>query len=542
MQNQEWWRGAVIYQIYPLSFRDGNGDGKGDLAGVAAGLDYVASLGVDAVWIAPFFRSPMRDFGYDVADHCAVDPIFGTLEDFDALIERAHALGLKVIIDQVWGHTADIHPWFATGRTGRAGSTADWYVWADPRPDGTPPNNWLSVFGGSAWTWEPRRRQYYLHHFLAQQPTLDLRNPKVVAAMLDIARFWLARGVDGFRLDAVDFLLHDRRLRDNPAKPAAGGVVPAKLFGLQHHVHDMLQPDVTDLMQQLRAVAEEFPGTALLGEVSSQDGAFARIARYTEDGVGLHMAYTLRPLRQDTLPRALGEALDEIAEAGGSGWPCWAFSNHDVERVASRWNPLRGLGAPPEPFVRMVLALLVALRGSVCLYQGEELGLEEAQLDHGDLRDPFGIAYYPEFPGRDACRTPMPWRGDAAHAGFTTGPPWLPVGRTHFAVSIADQDDAPGSPLNAWRRFASWRKAHPALRKGTLERLSLPKPLIGFERRLGSDRVLLVFNPSTEDARAILPRGEWRPFDGEGVRIDGRDAALAPFGFIAAALEPAMAL
>lgn len=543
MQNHEWWRGAVIYQIYPLSFNDGNGDGVGDLAGVIDKLDYVASLGVDAVWIAPFFRSPMRDFGYDVAAHCEVDPAFGTIGDFDRLVHRAHALGLKVIIDQVWGHSSDAHPWFRESRASRNGETADWYVWADPRPDGTPPNNWLSVFGGPAWTWEPRRRQYYLHHFLAAQPTLNLRNQAAVEALIAAARFWLARGVDGFRIDAVDFLLHDPALRDNPPS-APQREAPAKLFGLQRHCHDMLQPEVNGLLRRLRALADAHPGTALLGEVSSQDGAFARIARYTAAGEGLHMAYTLRPLRKETFEHALGEALAEIEAADRDGWLCWAFSNHDVERVASRWNPLRGNRLPPpKDFLRMLFALLLGLRGSVCLYQGEELGLEEAQLDLAELRDPFGIAHYPEFPGRDGCRTPMPWRSDAPHAGFTTATPWLPVPREHFAASVAEQDDDPASLLNAWRSLMRWRKAHPALRCGTLTRLALDRPLMGFERSHGDDRVLLLFNPSSEPVRVSLASFRaMRPWLGAGTRIDGDDALLAPYGFLFAALEDAAAL
>ncbi|HEY8872862.1 MAG TPA: alpha-amylase family glycosyl hydrolase [Stellaceae bacterium] len=234
----EWWRGAVIYQIYPRSFFDSNDDGVGDLNGIARQLDYIAELGVDAIWIAPFFVSPMQDFGYDVSDYCAVDPVFGTLGDFDRLVARAHALGLKVLIDQIWSHTSDRHPWFLESRASRDCPRADWYVWANPRPDGTPPNNWLSVFGGPAWRWEPRRRQYHLHHFVPQQPQLNLRNDAVVAALLLVGRFWLDRGVDGFRLDAVDFLLHDPGLRDNPPNPPEDGVIPAKLFGLQQHRHE----------------------------------------------------------------------------------------------------------------------------------------------------------------------------------------------------------------------------------------------------------------------------------------------------------------
>jgi alpha-glucosidase len=544
MQREDWWRGAVIYQIYPLSFRDGNGDGLGDLAGVAERLDYVASLGVDAVWVAPFFRSPLQDFGYDVSDQCDVDPVFGTLAEFDRLVARAHALGLKVIIDQVWGHTSIAHNWFDTSRRGRKNDRADWYVLADPQPDGTPPNNWLSVFGGPAWSWEPRRRQYYLHHFLAAQPTLNLRNPAVVEALLDAARFWLARGVDGFRLDAVDFLLHDRQLRDNPPRPQAGGALPAKLFGMQHHCHDMLQPDVAALLGRFRQLTDSHPGTALLGEVSSQDGAFARIARYTQSGEGLHMAYTLRPLRKDSFEHALGEALDEIAAAGGSGWPCWAFSNHDVERVASRWNPARAAGEPPpRAFVHMLLALLSALRGTICLYQGEELGLEEALLDISELQDPFGIAYYPEFPGRDGCRTPMPWRSDAPHAGFTTGTPWLPVPREHFAASVADQEEDSASALHAWRRFAAWRKAHPALRLGALDRIELPAPLLGFERRHADERVVMIFNPSPQPQHVRLAdRRAVHTLESAGAKIAGGEAWLPPYGYVFAALGAQAAL
>jgi alpha-glucosidase len=527
-----WWRGAVIYQIYPLSFRDGNGDGIGDLAGIIEKLDYVASLGVDAVWIAPFFRSPLRDFGYDVADQCEIDPTFGTLEEFDRLVARAHALDLKVIIDQVWGHSSDEHPWFRESRASQRGDKADWYVWADPKADGTPPNNWLSVFGGAAWTWEPRRRQYYLHHFLSAQPTFNLRAPAVVDALESAARFWLARGVDGFRIDAVDFLLHDSALRDNP--PAPQDEIPAKPFGLQHHRHDMLQPEVSDLLRRLRALADAHPGTALLGEVSSQDGAFARIARYTAAGRALHMAYTLRPLRKDTFRHAIGEALGEIEAAGGDGWPCWAFSNHDVERVASRWNPRRGQHLPPpREFLRMLFALLLGLRGSVCLYQGEELGLEEAQLDLSELRDPFGIAYYPEFRGRDGSRTPIPWRSDAPHAGFSTAAPWLPIPREHFGASVADQDEDPGSLLNDWRALVRWRKAHSALRHGTLSPVPLSGPLLAFERRDGRERLLLLYNPGAEPARVSLktvPAAQ--PWYEAGLRIDGDDLVLAPYGFV----------
>src|SRR4051812_15880965 len=263
----DWWRGAVIYQIYPWSFADSDGDGIGDLRGITARLDHVARLGVDAIWIAPFFTSPMQDFGYDVSDYCAVDPRFGTLADFDALIARAHALGLKVLIDQVWSHSSNQHPWFRASRASRDNPHADWYVWADPRPDGSPPNNWLSVFGGGAWTWEPRRRQYYLHHFLPGQPQLDLRNPAALQALLDAGAFWLDRGVDGFRLDAIDFALHDPLLRDNPPRERAPGApLPLKPFGFQEHVHDMMHADTPALMERIRGLMDRYPGRTTVAE------------------------------------------------------------------------------------------------------------------------------------------------------------------------------------------------------------------------------------------------------------------------------------
>jgi alpha-glucosidase len=544
MQNHEWWPSAVIYQIYPRSFCDSNGDGVGDLAGVTARLDYVASLGVDAIWLSPFFVSPMRDFGYDVADHCAVDPVFGTLDDFDRLITRAHALGLKVLVDLVCGHTSDQHPWFRESRASRAGARDNWYVWDDARADGTPPNNWLSVFGGSAWSWEPRRRQYYLHHFLASQPTLNLRHPAVIEALVAAAEFWVARGVDGFRLDAIDFLLHDAQLRDNPPCPPADGVTPVKPFGLQQHVHDMMQGEMPELLRRLRAVADRRGGIALLGEVSSQDGAYERIERYTRTGDALHMAYTLRPMRGTDASRSLHRALAEIAAAGKGSGICWAFSNHDVERAASRWNPVGASAAPDPAFIRVLMAMLLSLRGSVCVYQGEELGLSEAALELGDMRDPFGIAYYPEFRGRDGSRTPLPWRADAEHAGFTTGEPWLPVPADHRAGGVAVQEKNGRSALNAWRGLAAWRKAHPALQDGDLTLLDLPAPLLGFTRACAEESLVLVFNPSVHAARVSLadyPGVAVLEDAGFAALVDGDVVLLPPYGVFVGALDAAAA-
>jgi len=528
---QPWWRGAVIYQIYPRSFRDGNGDGVGDLTGIREKLPYVASLGVDAIWISPFFRSPQRDFGYDVEDYTAVDPQFGTLADFDAVVAEAHRLGLRVLIDMVWSHTSDRHPWFAASRLERDGPKADWYVWADPRPDGTPPNNWLSVFGGGAWTWEPRRQQYYLHHFLPDQPALNLRNPAVLDALCEVGRFWLQRGVDGFRYDAIDFLAHDPALRDNPPRRRDGR--PIKPFGMQHHIHDMAHADTRAILGRFRRLLDEFPDTASIAEASSEtcgDTPLVRAGRYTATapeapGQGLHMAYSLRMMKQPGDAESLAAFFREAEEAVGSGWLCWAFSNHDVVRVATRWG-----GNDPRA-ARAYMALLLALRGSVCLYQGEELGLPEADVPYERLRDPFGLTYWPAFTGRDGSRTPMPWTTEGPSAGFSDGDSaadlWLPVPAAHRVHAVADQDGDAESMLNLTRDLLALRRAHPALRHGDFSLRDLPPPLLGIERKDGGNVVNLVFNLS--GAAVDLPPTAGRPVPliGLAAPANGR---LPPWG------------
>lgn len=429
MARADWWRGAVIYQIYPRSFFDSNGDGIGDLPGITAHLEHVAWLGADAVWLCPFFVSPQQDFGYDVADYTAVDPIFGTLADFVALLRRAHELGLKVLIDQVWSHTSDHHPWFRASRASRTNPRSDWYVWADPSPDGTPPNNWLSVFGGSAWRWEPRRRQYYLHHFLAQQPALNLHNPAVMDALLATGDFWLRRGVDGFRLDAIDFLLHDPALTNNPPAPPPRET-PAKLFGLQLHRHDMMQAGTTGLLGRIRGLLDRHPGRVALGELSSQPGAFQRVVASTSGNDWLHMAYTLQPLRSGFDWPAVTALLREVEAAQDEGWFCWSFSNHDVERAASRWNPRRGETPPDPAFARLLMALLLSLRGSVCLYQGEELGLTEAALGEDQLRIRSASPIGRSFGAVTAAARPCHGRLMRRMPGSRQGPPGCPWHRT----------------------------------------------------------------------------------------------------------------
>ncbi|WP_207458374.1 alpha-glucosidase family protein [Azospirillum sp. SYSU D00513] len=496
--NASWLRGAALYQIYPLSFLDRDGDGWGDLHGVLEGLDHVASLGVDAIWISPFYPSPLKDFGYDITDHRAVDPRMGQLSTFDRIVEGAHKRGLKVLVDLVCGHTSDEHPWFAASRRSREGEFANRYVWADPRPDGTPPNNWLSVFGGGAWTWEPRRRQYYLHHFLSSQPALNLQDEATLQAILDTAEFWLERGVDGFRIDAVDFFGHDPQLRSNPAAAWTQPEPPAKPFALQRHIYDMMHVSIRDVLARLRAVVDRYPGRVLLGELSSQPGAGQRIANYCSPE-GLHAAYSLSVAKQPLTAAAFAQALTSLARPEVI---CWSLSNHDVERAVTRWLPK---GADPERFNALLAALFCTLPGTVCLYQGEELALPNVVLEREQLRDPFGITYWPEFQGRDGSRTPMPWRGGQPHAGFTAaGQPWLPVPEEHHALAVDQQERRANSPLELWRRMLKVRRNHAALTLGLVEAVEDKGSVLAFERRADGERLLAVFNLSDAPAEYSL--------------------------------------
>ncbi|WP_058835247.1 alpha-glucosidase family protein [Luteimonas abyssi] len=526
-----WWRGAVIYQIYPRSFRDTDGDGVGDLPGIVERLDHIASLGVDAIWVSPFFRSPMHDFGYDIADQRDVDPMFGTLADFDALLARAHALGLKVMIDQVFSHTAAEHPWFLESRASRDNPKADWYVWADARDDGTPPNNWLSIFGGPAWQWEPRRGQYYLHNFLASQPDLDFHNPAVQDATLDYVRFWLDRGVDGFRLDSINFCFQDRQLRDNPPKPPAlrtgRGFSADNPYAFQYHWYNNTQPENLPFLERLRTLLDAYGDSCALGEISSED-SLATTAEYTRPG-RLHMGYSFELLTDDFSAGYIRDTVQRLEDAMGDGWPCWAISNHDVVRAVTRW----GGADADDAFARQMVALVCTLRGSVCLYQGEELGLPEADVPYEALRDPYGLAFWPNFKGRDGCRTPMPWTGDP-DAGFSSGTPWLPVPEAHRARSVAAQEADPHSVLAHTRRFLQWRRTQPALRLGDIVFLDAPEPVLAFERRTHEATWLIVFNLSPVSvAWAPTEIAGLAAVDGHGLPmgdIDGASLRLPPHG------------
>ena len=496
MNEQMWWRGAVIYQIYPRSFYDANQDGIGDLPGIISKLDYIASLGIDAIWISPFFKSPMKDFGYDISDYRDIDPIFGTLADFDELVLKAHALGIKIMIDQVLSHTSDQHQWFIDSREDQTNDKADWYVWADAKEDGTAPNNWLSIFGGSGWTWDPRRQQYYLHNFLTSQPDLNFHNPDVRQAVLDNIEFWLKRGVDGFRLDAINFCYHDAQLRDNPAKPkelrTSIGFDEKNPYAYQYHYYNNTQDENLGFMEDIRSLLNKYPGAVALGEISSED-SLKTMAEYTQGDSRLHMGYSFDLLTDNFSAAYIKQVVESLESRVSDGWPCWSISNHDVKRVVTRWG-----GFNSNDFAKMLFAMISSLRGSICSYQGEELGLTEADIAFEDIQDPYGITFWPQFKGRDGCRTPHPWQHDSVNAGFSEGKPWLPVASEHFAKSVDLQDETADSVLNSYRHFNRWRKEQPALRYGDIKFIDTPEPILAFVRQYQGEQLLVCFNFSEQ--------------------------------------------
>ncbi len=498
-----WWRGAVIYQIYPRSFSDTNGDGIGDLAGIAQRLDYIADLGVDGIWISPFFTSPMRDFGYDVADYCGIDPSFGTFADFDRIIEKAHALGLKVIIDQVYSHTSDEHAWFQESRQDRTNPKADWYVWADPKPDGSPPSNWQSVFGGSAWQWDGPRKQYYLHNFLTSQPDLNVHNRDVQDALLDVARFWLARGVDGFRLDALNFAMHDPELRDNPPSGLPMELV-TRPFDMQHKRFNQSHPDIVAFLERIRQAIDEFPDRFTVAEVGGPE-PLAEMKAFTEGGKRLDSAYNFDFLYAPQLTASgVRASLAQWSGEDGEGWPSWAFSNHDAPRAVSRWTR----DGDQARAARLNLLLLLSLRGNPIIYQGEELGLPQGEVAFEDLLDPEAIANWPHTLGRDGARTPMPWQASAPQAGFSSANhTWLKRDPAHAAFAVDQQAGNPQSVLNYTRQLLALRAQLAALVAGDITLLDTPDDVLAFVRHDSDDAVLCAFNLGDAPCEWTPPAG-----------------------------------
>ncbi|WP_316859809.1 alpha-glucosidase family protein [uncultured Cohaesibacter sp.] len=527
--DKDWWRGAVIYQIYPRSYQDTNGDGIGDLNGITCRLPYIASLGVDAIWISPFFTSPMDDFGYDVSDYCDIDPMFGTLADFDKLIIGAHDLGLKVMIDLVLSHTSDQHPWFIESRKDQTNDKSDWYVWADAKPDGTPPNNWLSIFGGSAWQWDSRRKQYYLHNFLKSQPDLNFHNPDVQDALLEATRFWLDRGVDGFRLDTINFYFHSQGLEDNPPLPpekqsfnTAPSVNP---YSYQSHQHDKSQPENLAFLKRFRALLDEYPAAAAVGEVGDEERGLEILADYTSGGDKMHMCYAFDFLgSEEPSPQKVHKAFADLEKEAPDAWACWAFSNHDVVRYASRWpvadNALQGAAN------RMRIALLLSMRGSACLYQGEELGLKEADVPFEDLQDPYGIEFWPDFKGRDGCRTPMVWENGNTYAGFSEAKPWLPIPEDHLSTTVDLEEQNDASLLNHYRKMLAFRKMHEAMVKGSIEFVTTEGDVLAFIRSHGQERIYCAFNLAGAEREVAFDSSNISPLDGHGFDAVQQDATL----------------
>lgn len=489
-QDLPWWHGAAIYQIYPRSFADSNGDGVGDLAGITARLEHVARLGADAIWISPFFKSPMRDFGYDVSDYCDVDPVFGTLDDFDALVARAHELGLKVTIDQVYAHTSDLHPWFVESRQSRDNPHADWYVWADPKPDGSPPSNWQSVFGGPAWRWDARRCQYYLHNFLAEQPQINAHNPAVQEALLGVMKFWLDRGVDGFRIDALNFLMHDPTLRDNPPAPDDGRR-RTRPFDYQLKIYNQSHPGIITFIERLRSLCNSYGAVFTVAEVGG-DLAETEMKEYTAGAARLNSAYGFDFLYAPQItPVMVRDVLAKWPDEPGIGWPSWAFENHDAPRALSRW-------ATPEArdaYARMKAVLFAALRGNIIVYQGEELGLTQVDIPFEQLQDPEAIANWPLTLSRDGARTPLPWQAQSAMGGFTAGPaPWLPLGEENLARAVDRQEADPASLLALTTRLLHLRRQSPALRHGSFAVLHADASLLVARRQFAGHSLLVVIN------------------------------------------------
>ncbi|MDX1922640.1 MAG: alpha-amylase family glycosyl hydrolase [Alphaproteobacteria bacterium] len=490
----------LIYQIYPRSFKDSNADGVGDLRGILEKLSYIVRLGVDAIWISPFVKSPQKDFGYDVSDYCDVDPRFGTLNDFKKLLAEAHKNKLKVLMDQVWCHCSDAHPWFVESCSSLKNPKADWFIWADAKPDGTPPNNWLSYFGGGAWAWDTTRQQYYFHQFLESQPTFNLRNPALRKMIMSIGKFWLEMGVDGFRLDAIHTGFADPKLRNNPARPKNMPVAPDVPKDIpqarQIRLHSEGHAETLPFLEELRKLANRY-GAVLLGEVGGEN-PLARAALYTQRH-RLHMSYTFGLLKNvpDATSFAKTVALAEETKPSDTEF-CYALSNHDVMRVASRW----GSGHAS----RVAVMFGLSLPGSYCMYQGEELGLPEADVPYEKMVDPFGLAFYPKFKGRDGCRTPMPWNGYASGAGFSTSrSTWLPISETHKMLAVDIQERSKESHLHFTRRAIAWRKTQPALQGHGFKPIKTKGSMIAFERFDKKQRLHFVFNLGSSSANYKVP-------------------------------------
>jgi alpha-glucosidase len=495
MSDTLWWQHGIVYQIYPRSFQDSNGDGIGDLEGIRRRLDYLCWLGVDAIWISPIYPSPMADFGYDIRDYCGIDPIFGTMEDFDRLLAEAHAKGLKVILDFVPNHSSDQHPWFLESRSSRESPKRDWYLWRDPAPDGGPPNNWLANFGGSGWEFDAKTGQYYYHAFLKEQPDLNWRNPEVRQAMFDALRFWLDRGVDGFRVDVIWLLMKDDQFRDNPPNP---GWEPGHAsIGRLQQLYSADRPETLDVVEQMRSVLDAYSDRVLIGEIYLPVERL--VAYYGRNMKGAHLPFNFQLIFAAWNAVQIARVVEEYEAAlPVEGWPNWVLGNHDQKRIATR------VGAAGA---RLAATLLLTLRGTPTLYYGDELGLENVLVPPALAQDPWERNEPGLGLGRDPARTPMCW-DDAENAGFTTGTPWLPLSHDHAARNVQVLAADPHSILNLYHRLINLRRAQPALSSGAYVASQAAGDVLAFERRHGrSARLLVALNLAHVPAQLILPQG-----------------------------------
>jgi alpha-glucosidase len=489
-----WWQYGVIYQIYPRSFQDANGDGVGDLKGIARRLPHLVELGVDALWISPIFPSPMRDFGYDVSDYCDISPLFGTMKEFDGLLQSAHSAGLKVILDFVPNHTSDQHPWFLDSRSARGSPKRDWYIWHDGKPDGSEPNNWQSEFGGSAWTFDSVTHQYYYHAYLKEQPDLNWRNPAVERAMCNVLRFWFDRGVDGFRVDAIHHLLEDEEYRDNPPDPKWHVGMPPNQRWLRIRTID--QPGVHESIKAMRDVADSYIDKVMIGE------AYLPIDRlmtyYGVDLSGFHLPFNFHLISTAWRPQSIAAHIEEYEAAlPPGGWPNWVLGNHDRPRVASR------LGSAQA---RVAAMLLLTLRGTPTIYQGEEIGMRDVPIPRGQVQDPFELNVPGFGLGRDPVRTPMPWTAER-HGGFSDGQPWLPLNADLQVLNVAAQAADPRSMLSLYKALLRLRRNSAALSVGGFRLVSATDGVVAYVRQSGSDRLLIALNmtDSNQILRTELP-------------------------------------
>ncbi len=490
-----WWRDGVIYQIYPRSYSDSNGDGMGDLNGIRSRLAYLQDLGVDAIWLSPVYPSPDKDFGYDVSDYTGIDPRYGTLKDFDNLVKEAHQRDVRIIMDLVLNHTSDQHPWFKESRSSRDNPFRDWYLWRPAKPDGSPPNNWQSVFGGGGWKFDPQTGEYYFHMFLPEQPDVNWRHPAVRQAMLGVFRFWLERGVDGFRLDVFNGYFKDAELKDNPAR------FGLRAFDRQFHIHDTDQPEMIPLLNEIRALLDAYPDRYMVGEtfLATPQKAIRYIGN-TKAHAAFNFNFTGQPWHAGKMRSAI---LEWEGLNGKEGWPNYVLNNHDTRRSASRYHfdeaDLRG---------KTAALLLLTLRGTPFLYYGEEIGMRDIALKRSEIMDPPGKLYWPIYQGRDGCRSPMQW-DTSAQAGFSRSRPWLKLHPGFHDRNVAIQQANADSLLNFYKKMLQLRRQHPALHRGSMEMLKeIPAGLLAYIRADMQERILIAINFSRSKRNCLLPAGE----------------------------------